>query len=66
MTAPGICTECGDPFDDDEGVYQIRYGHVVNGDFEPDSDVGWFHSGCWFERRRVTVELAEELQRSGS
>ena len=56
-----LCDDCGQPFKEEETVYQIRAGWVnEHGCFEPDEDVGLFHGNCWLEKQTIIRKLGEK------
>lgn len=41
-----ICAICKKPIGDMEIAIQIRSGSIDNNEFEPESDIGYYHSDC--------------------
>ncbi|GAG03249.1 unnamed protein product [marine sediment metagenome] len=42
-----VCQTCQQPIQDDNTVLEIREGFVENGEFTPESELGYYHSECY-------------------
>ena len=42
-----ICENCGEEINEDEPCVQVRNGVLLDGEFESDEDVTYYHQGCY-------------------